>query len=152
MHVDSMRVNSMKSMHLRKIVTRVAFLLLMYVVACLIVNIMIENIKIKAMFDNEAEVNCMFKRLINVAQLFIRQSINIIMINVISERTRFFDIYETVFISINNITISIFVFVIKCSDHELLLKKFFQRTACMNFININNELLEMILHSLNEKK
>ena len=81
-----------------------------------------------------------------------RQSINIIMINVINERTRFFDICETFFISIDNITIAIPVFVIKRSDHELLLEKFFQRAAHMSFINMNYKSLEMILHSLNEKK
>ena len=40
----------------------------------------------------------------------------------------------------------------KRSDHEFLLKRSFQRAARMSFININNESLEMILHSLNEKK
>ena len=65
-HVDSMRFNLTKSVHLKKIVTRVIFLRLMYVVACSIVNVMIENIKIKAMFDNETEVNCMFKRLVDL--------------------------------------------------------------------------------------
>ena len=60
----------------------------MYVVVCSIVNVMIENIKIKAMFDNETEINCIFKRLINVVQLFVYQNINIIMINVIDKRVR----------------------------------------------------------------
>ena len=147
-----MRLNSTKSVHLREIVTRVAFLHLMYVVVCSIVNVMIENIKIKTMFDNKAEINCMFKRLIDVVQLSVRQSINIIIINVTDERARFFDVCETVFISIDSITISISVFVVKRSDHELLLKRFFQRAARMSFININDESFEMILHSLNEEK
>ena len=56
-----MRFNSTELMHLKAIVTRVAFLRLMYVVVCSTVNIMIESIKIKIMFDNETEVNCMFK-------------------------------------------------------------------------------------------
>ena len=56
-----MRFNSTKSVHLKEIVARVTFLRLMYIVACLIVNVMIENIKIKAMFANGTEVNCMFK-------------------------------------------------------------------------------------------
>ena len=86
MHVDSMRLNSTESVHLKKIVIRVAFLRLMYVVVYSIVSIMIENIKIKAMFNNEAEINCMFKRLINAVQLFVRQNINIIIINIIDER------------------------------------------------------------------
>ena len=146
-----MRFSSTESMHLKKIVTRVTFLHLMYVVVCSIVNVMIENIKIKAMFNSEAEINCMFKRLIDVAQLFMRQNISIIMINVIDERARFFDMYETVFINIDSITISIPIFIVKRSDHELLLKRFFQRAAHMNFINMNDELFKMILYSLNKK-
>ena len=112
-HVDSMRLNSTKSVHLEEIVARVAFLRLMYAVACSIVSVMIENIKIKAMFDSGAEVNCMFKRLTDVAQLSVRQSINIIMINVINERAHFFDVCKIVLISIDSITISISVFVVK---------------------------------------
>ena len=152
MHVDSMRFNSTKSMHLKKIVIRAAFLHLMYVVVCSIVNVMIENIKIKTMFNSEAEVNCMFKRLTDAVQLFVRQNINIIMINVTDERARFFDVCEAVLISIDSIIISISIFVVKRSDHKFVLKRFFQRAACMSSININDELLEMILHSLNEKK
>ena len=60
-HVDSMRFSSTKLMHFKKIVIRITFLRFMYVVVCSIVNIMIENIKIKTMFDNGTEVNCMFK-------------------------------------------------------------------------------------------
>ena len=74
------------------------------------------------------------------------------MINVIDERARFFDVCETDFISINSITILISVFVIKRLNHELLLKRFFQRTSRMNFINMNDESFEMILHFLNEEK
>ena len=147
-----MRFSSTELMYLKKIVIRIAFLHLMYIVACSIVNVMIENIKIKTIFDNEAEVNCMFKRLVDVAQLFIRQNINIIMINVIDERARFFDVCKIVSISIDNIIISISIFVIKRSDYELLLKRFFQRAPRMNSINRNDESFEMILHSLNEKK
>ena len=81
-----------------------------------------------------------------------RQNINIIIINVTDERARFFDMCEAVFISIDSITISISVFVVKRSDHELFLKRSFQRAACMSFININNESFKIILHSSNEKK
>ena len=129
--------------------TRVTFLHLMYIVIYSIVSVMIENIKIKTMFNSGAE---MFKRLIDAAQLSVRQSINIIIINVIDERARFFNVCETVFINIDSITISIFVFVVKRSDHELFLKRLFQRAARINFINMNNESFKMILHSLNEKK
>ena len=152
MHVNSMKFNLTDSMHLKEIVTRIVFLRLIYVVVYSIVNVLIENIKIKAMFNSKAETNCMFKRLINTAQLFVRQNIIIIIINIVDERARFFNVCEIIFISINNITISISVFVIKRSDHELFLKRFFQRVARINSINMNNELLKMILHSLNKEK
>ena len=74
------------------------------------------------------------------------------MINVTDKRARFFNVCEAVLISINNITISIFIFVVKRSDHEFLLKKLFQRVARMCSINMNDKSFEMILHSLNEKK
>ena len=120
-HVNSMRLNLTKLVHLKEIVIRVVFLRFMYIVVCSIVSVIIENIKIKTMFDNETEVNYMFKWLIDVAQLSVRQNINIIIINVINERARFFNVYETVPINIDSITISISVFVVKCSDHEFLL-------------------------------
>ena len=152
MHINLMKFSLTKSVHLEKIVTRVAFLRLMYVVVCSIVNVMIKNIKIKAMFKNRIEMNCMFKRLIDATQLLIRQNINIIIINVINERACFFNVCETVSINIDSITISISVFVVKRPDHELLLKRLFQRVARISSINMNNESFEMILHSLNEKK
>ena len=74
------------------------------------------------------------------------------MINIINERARFFDMCEAVFINIDSITISIPVFVVKRSDHELFLKRFFQRAARMSSINMNDKSFEIILHSLNEKK
>ena len=152
MHVDSMRFSSTKSMHLKKIVIRVAFLRLMYVVVYSIVNVMIENLKIKAIFNNEAKINCMFKWLIDAVELSMRWSISIIIINVINKRARFFNVCEIVSISINNIIILISVIVVKFSDHELFLKKFFQRATRMNSINLNNELFEIIVNFLNEKK
>ena len=74
------------------------------------------------------------------------------MINFIDERARFFDVYESIFVNIENIIISIFIFVIKRSDHDFFLNRFFQRIVCMNIINMNNDSLKMILHSLNDEK
>ena len=81
-----------------------------------------------------------------------RQNINIIIINIIDERARFFNVCEAVFINIDNITILISVFVVKRSDHKLFLKRLFQRAVHKSFINMKNESFKMILHSLNEKK
>ena len=72
--------------------------------------------------------------------------------NFINERVRFFDVYELIFVNIENIIILIFIFVIERLNYDFLLNCFFQRIAYMNVINMNNDLLKMILHSLNDEK
>ena len=115
-------------------------------------NVSIENIKVKMLFDSDAEINCMLKKLINSIQLFIRQKINIVIMNFINERVCFFDVCELIFINIENIIISIFIFVIKRLNHELLLNRFFQHITRMNAVNMNNDSLKMMLYSLNNEK
>ena len=66
----------------------------------------------------------MLKKLTNVAQLYVRQNINIIMINITDEQICFFNVYEAVFINIESIIILICVFVVKRSDHDLLFERF----------------------------
>ena len=72
--------------------------------------------------------------------------------NFIDECAYFFDVCESILVSIKNIIILIFIFVIKRSDHDFLLDRFFQRIVHMNVVNMNNNLLKMILHSLNDEK
>ena len=94
----------------------------------------------------------MLKRLIDAMQLFIRQRINIVIMNFIDECARFFDVCESIFVNIKNIIILISIFVIKRSNYDFFLDYFFQRIIRMNIINMNNDLLKMILHSLNNEK
>ena len=68
------------------------------------------------------------------------------------ERVRFFDVCESIFINIENIIISIFIFVIERSNHELLFNRFSQRIIRMNVVNRNDDSLKMMLHSLNDEK
>ena len=72
--------------------------------------------------------------------------------NFINERARFFDVCESIFINIENIIISTLIFVIERSNHDFFFNRFFQRIARINVININDDLLKMILHSLNDEK
>ena len=152
MHVKSVKFNFIESIHLKKIVARVVFFRSMYAVVYSTMNVSIKNVKIKTLFNNDVEVNCMLKKLTNSTQLFIRQNINIVMMSFTDERVRFFDVCESMFINIKNIIISIFIFVIERSNHELLLNRFFQRIARMNVVNMNDDSLKMMLHSLNDEK
>ena len=152
MHVELIKFNFIESIYLKKIVIRIIFFHLMYAVVYLTMNISIINVKIKTLFDNNVEINYMLKKLIDATQLFIHQKINIIMINFIDERAHFFDVYESIFVNIKNIIILIFIFVIKHLNHDLFLDRFFQRIVHINVVNINNDLLKMILYSLNNEK
>ena len=57
MHVESVKFSSIESIHLKEIVIRVVFLRSMYAVVCLTMNISIENVKIKTLFDSDAELH-----------------------------------------------------------------------------------------------
>ena len=125
MHVESIKLNFIEFVHLKEIVARVAFFRLIYVVVCLMMNVFINDIKIKTLFDNDVKINCMSKKLTDATQLFIRQEINIVMMNFINERIHFFDVCKSIFVNIKNIIISIFIFVIKRSNHDFFFNRFF---------------------------
>ena len=72
MHVELIKFNFIKSIHLKEIVARVVFFRSMYVVVCSMMNVSIDDVKIKTLFDNDVEINCMLKRLIDATQFFIR--------------------------------------------------------------------------------
>ena len=74
------------------------------------------------------------------------------MMNFINEHAHFFNVCKSILINIKSIIILIFIFVIERLNHELLFNRFFQRVACINVINMNNNLLKIMLHSLNDEK
>ena len=71
MHVELIRFNFIELIHLREIVVRIVFFRSIYVVVCLMMNVSIDDVKIKTLFDNDVEINCMSKKLIDATQLFI---------------------------------------------------------------------------------
>ena len=73
------------------------------------------------------------------------------MMNFIDERACFFNICESIFVNIKNIIISTFIFVIEHLNHDFF-DRFFRRIVWRNIINIHNNLLKIILYSLNDEK
>ena len=71
MHIESIKFNFIESIYLKKIIVWIAFFRSMYVVTCLTMNVSIDNVKIKTLFDNDVKINYMSKRLIDATQLFI---------------------------------------------------------------------------------
>ena len=152
MHVELIKFNFIKLIHLKKIVIRIVFFRSMYVVICFTMNVSIDDVKIKTLFDNDVEINCMLKKLTDATQFLIHQEISIIIMNFINERARFFNVCESILVNIKSIIISTFIFVIERSDHDFFFDRFFQRIVYMNVINMNNDSLKMILHLLNNEK
>ena len=72
MHVELIKLNFIESIYLRKIVIRIIFFCSIYIVVCLTINMIINDVKIKTLFNNNVEINYMLKRLIDATQLFIR--------------------------------------------------------------------------------
>ena len=125
MHVESIKFNFIELIHLKEIIAQIIFFRLMYVVVYSTMNVSINNVKIKTLFNNNIKINCISKKLINATQLFIHQKINIIMMNFINKCVRFFNICKSIFVSIENIIILIFIFVIERLNHDFFLIVFF---------------------------
>ena len=72
MHVKLIKFNFIELIYLEEIVVRVGFFRLIYVVVCFMINMSINDVKIKTLFDNDVEINCISKKLIDATQFFIR--------------------------------------------------------------------------------
>ena len=71
MHVESIKLNFIELIHLKEIIVRIVFFCSIYVIVYLTMNVSINNIKIKTLFNNNVKINYMSKRLIDATQLFI---------------------------------------------------------------------------------
>ena len=72
MHVELVKFNFIESIYLKEIVVWIAFFRSMYIIVYSTMSVSIKNIKVKTLFDSDAEINCMLKKLTNSTQLFIR--------------------------------------------------------------------------------
>ena len=52
-------------MYINKLITRIIFFRNIYAIVCFIIYIDIENYRVKIIFDNEIEINYIFKKLVN---------------------------------------------------------------------------------------
>ena len=54
-----------ESMYINELIIRVTFFRNIYAIICFIVYIDIKNYRVKTIFDNEIEINYIFKKLVN---------------------------------------------------------------------------------------
>ncbi len=72
----------------------------------------LKDIKIKAIFNNNAKINCISKDFANKINLVIRQDIFILLIEITKARVCFEKIIKNAKISIKKVIIYIFIFVV----------------------------------------
>jgi len=74
--------------------------------------VQLKDIKIKAIFNNNAKINCISKDFANKINLVIRQDIFILLIEITKARVCFEKIIKNAKISIKKVIIYIFIFVV----------------------------------------
>ena len=83
------------------------------------------NVKIKIMFDNKVEINCISKSLVDKIDLIIRKRVSISLVNIIEACARFEEVVENAKVSIERIIIRTHVFVVFRSNYKILLNRLF---------------------------
>ncbi len=81
----------------------------------------LKNIKIKAIFNNNAKINCISKIFANKINLVIRQNVFILLIEITRARICFEEIIKNAKILIKKIIIYIYIFVISRFNYKILL-------------------------------
>ena len=76
------------------LIIRIAFLKTMCVVICSKAFVFVDDVKVKTLFDNEVEINCINKKLTNEVDLSIRHETIMFMIVVIENNVKFVDICD----------------------------------------------------------
>lgn len=87
--VKSISAGPTETIHFGDIVARVGSLRTLYSVACPTAWVQLGDVRVKAMFDSGAEINCISKGLADRAGLAIRQGVSISLVGVTGARARF---------------------------------------------------------------
>ncbi len=72
----------------------------------------LKDIKVKTIFNNSAKINCISKDLANKINLIIRQNVSILLIKITRVRICFEEIIKDAKISIKEVIIYTFIFVV----------------------------------------
>ena len=96
--------------------------------------LMSDEIYIKTLLDNDAEINIMSETLVARAQLFMQRDIHLNMIEVSEAKTNIIECCNNVKIDIDEAKSVISIFVIKSNEYTLILSRSYERKTrlCIN--------------------
>jgi len=87
---------------------------------------MSDEIYIKILLDNDAEINVMSKTLVTKVQLFMQRDIHLNMIEVSEAKTNIIECCNNVKINIDKAKSMISIFVIKSDEYTLILSRLYE--------------------------
>jgi len=104
---------------------------------------MSDEIYIKTLLDNDAEINIMSETLVARAQLFMQRDIHLNMIEVSEAKTNIIECCNNVKIDIDEAKSVISIFVIKSNEYTLILSRSYERKTRLCINNTLKETCEM---------
>lgn len=113
--------------------------------------LMSDEIYIKTLLDNDAEINVMFETFVARTQLFMQWDIHLDMIKVSEAKTNIIECCNDMKININKAKSMISIFVIKSDEYTLILSRSYERKTCLYINNTLKETCKMTVIDNNEK-
>ena len=104
---------------------------------------MSDEIYVKTLLDNDAEINVMSETFVARTQLFMQQDIHLNMIKVSEAKTNIIECCHDIKINIDEAKSMISIFMIESNKYTLLLSRSYKRKTCLCINNTLKETCEM---------
>ncbi len=112
---------------------------------------MSDEIYIKILLDNDAEINVMSKTLVTKVQLFMQRDIHLNMIEVSEANTNIIECCNDVKINIDKAKSMISIFVIKSDEYTLILSRLYEWKIHLYINNTLKETCKMTITDNDER-
>ncbi len=117
---------------------------ILYAVTCSRTQVMMsDEIYVKTLLDNDAEINVMFETLVARTQLSMQRDIHLNIIEVSKAKTNIIECYNDMKINIDEAKSMISIFVIKSNKYTLILSKSYEWKTHLCINNTSKETCEM---------
>ncbi len=117
---------------------------ILYAVMCSITWVLIsDEIYVKTLLDNDAEINVMSETLVTKTQLSMQWDIHLDMIEVSEAKTNIIECCDDVKINIDKAKSMISIFVIESNEYTLILSRSYERKTRLCINNTSKETCEM---------
>jgi len=125
---------------------------ILYAVTCLKTQVLMsDEIYIKTLLDNDAEINVMFETFVARTQLFMQRDIHLDMIKVSEAKTNIIECCDNMKIDINEAKLMILIFVIESDEYTLILSRSYKQKTRLCINNTSKETCEMTVIDNDER-